>query len=203
MLKSIILAIAGFLLVVFALIPGFLGPDDLAGCGAEPSGKDHCTAVDAIVAVSGGDTDSRAAEAITLYKNGWAPKVIFSGAAEDKSGPSNAAIMARQAMRSGVPAANILTDNDSQNTEQNANNTESIVASLHAKRVILVTSAYHQRRAYMEFHQKLGPDVTVVNHPAPLDNGWSKFWWLTPNGWFLALGELARIIFLMFEGFQV
>ena len=203
MIKSIVLAIAGFFLIVFALIPGFLGPDDLAGCGAEPSDSGKCATADVIVAVSGGDTDSRAAEAINLYKNGWAPKVIFSGAAEDKSGPSNATIMARQAMSAGVPAVDISTDNDSNNTEQNANNTETIIANLHAKRMILVTSAYHQRRAYMEFHQKLGDGVTVVNHPAPLDNGWSKFWWLTPNGWFLALGELARIIFLMFQGVQV
>lgn len=202
MLKSILIIIFTFFLAVFALIPGFLGPDDLAGCGVTPS-SGNCAQADVIIAVSGGDTVSRAAEAINLYKNGWAPKIIFSGAAEDKSGPSNAAMMEAQALKEGVPQSVVLKEGASNNTEQNATNSDTLIESLHANRVILVTSVYHQRRAYMEFHAKLGPGIQVVNHPAPLDNSWSKFWWLTPNGWFLALGEIARIIYLMTQGVAV
>src|SRR5688572_21885830 len=48
---------------------------------------------DLIIAISGGETSQRTNEAIRLYRDGLAPKVLFSGAAADHSGPSNAAAM--------------------------------------------------------------------------------------------------------------
>lgn len=203
MLKGILLVVGVFFLLVFSLIPGFLGPDDLDGCSARPTEDRQCASVDAIVTVSGGDTDARVAEAVKLYSNGWAPKLIFSGAARDTSGPSNATAMARQAVKAGVAPEAILTEGGSINTEQNAAKTSTLIQHLGAQRIILVTSVYHQRRAYMEFHAVLGSEVKIVNHPAPLDDGWSRLWWLSPMGWWLALGELAKILFLAIQGVAV
>ncbi len=199
MIKYILIVSGIFALLVLALVPGFLGPDDLSGC-SQPDLTSHCKAADAIIAVSGGDTTSRTNTAISLYKAGWAPKLILSGGAQDTSGPSNASAMKKQAISEGVPQSVIMTEGTSQNTEQNAKNTDSLVQQIGAKRVILVTSVYHQRRAYMEFKVKLGPSVQVVNHPAVVDDNWTRFWWLTPNGWFLALEELGKILYLMTQG---
>src|SRR5690606_19129558 len=85
------------------LISRYLGPDDLAKCSSGPSDKVGCEMADVIVAVSGGDTTARTVEAIKLYQAGWAPKLVFSGAAEDKDSPSNAAVMRGIALASGVP----------------------------------------------------------------------------------------------------
>ena len=90
--KVVLIILAIFFLVVWA-IGSYLAPDDIASCGAKPSNKQGCETAHAIVAVSGGDTAARADEAIKLYKNGWANILIFSGAAADKSGPSNALVI--------------------------------------------------------------------------------------------------------------
>jgi len=192
MIKWIIgIGVALLALVIFAL-GAFLGPDDLRSC---PDGPNNgCQSADAIVAVSGGDTTARTDEAIRLYKQKWAPLIIFSGAAQDSSGPSNAQAMRSRALRQGVPDTAIEVEEFSRNTSENAANTARVIAELDLKRIILVTSAYHQRRASLEFKAKLGPTITIVNHPVAQDKQWSPLWWTTPGGWWLAIGEFVKII---------
>lgn len=193
-MMKVIIAVLVALGVVIIGLSAYLAPNDLAGCGDTPGDKTKpCQEADAIVAVSGGDTAARTKEAIALYKNGWAPKLIFSGAAQDKSGPSNAEAMRRIARDAGVPDENIITEEQGETTKQNAVKTQSIFEANGIKSVILVTSAYHQRRAGLEFKARSG-DVTVRNHPVPRDEQWSAFWWMTPIGWYLAVGEFMKII---------
>lgn len=191
---KLIITLLGIALLLTIGLPMYLGPDDLSSCKVpETTGK--CQSADAIIAISGGDTAARTAEAIAMYNDGWAPKLIFSGAAADKSGPSNAEVMREQAIASGVPASAITIEDLSNNTAENAENTSAVVEKMGLKRVILVTSAYHQRRASIEFGKRLGSDVTIVNHPVANDKQWSSWWWLTPYGWVLGIGELIRILF--------
>jgi uncharacterized SAM-binding protein YcdF (DUF218 family) len=192
-MKTIIAAVAAFAVIVIGLSI-YLGPNDLAGCGASPSESGSCQKADAIVAISGGDTTARTGEAIKLYKNGWADKLIFSGAAKDKSGPSNAEAMRREARDAGVPDGDILTEELGETTKQNAENTQAILERNSISSVILVTSAYHQRRASLEFNSRANGAVTIRNHPVSMDNQWSVWWWLTPTGWFLAVSEFVKII---------
>lgn len=191
-MKTIIAIIVALAIVVIGLTM-YLAPDDLADCGDAPDGAVMCEPADAIVAVSGGDTTARTEEAIQLYQMGWAPKLIFSGAAQDKSGPSNAEVMRRLALDSGVPESDIIIEEYGETTKQNAENTLSIFTENNISSVILVTSAYHQRRAGLEFSSRTA-EVAVRNHPVASDNQWSAFWWATPMGWFLALGEFTKII---------
>jgi uncharacterized SAM-binding protein YcdF (DUF218 family) len=184
--------IIGILLVVTS-IGVYLAPDDLRGCAATPDDTVKCEKANAIVAVSGGNTSVRAAEAISLYKNGWGKYLIFSGAAADTSGPSNAEMMKQQAVDAGVPNDVIITDNKSQTTKQNAEQTEIDLRRYEINRLIVVTSPYHQRRAGLEFKIIAGPSVAIVNHPAPNDPDWPWYWWLTPRGWWLAGSELIKI----------
>lgn len=200
MWKYILIFFAVCLLIVSFFLPAYLGPDDLARCGQQPSSTTGCSEADAIVTVSGGDTQARTSEAIKLYKNGWAPKLIFSGAALDTQGPSNAAAMKKQAIAANVPAEDITTEEFSQNTEENALNTSSIIKKDSLSRIILVTSAYHQRRAGIEFSKVFGMTVQVVNHPVAQDKQWSGLWWLTPIGWWLAISEVVKILFLYMGG---
>lgn len=186
----IVLVVIG---VAIAVIGTYLSPDDLAVCEARPTATSGCQKADAIVAVSGGNTPVRAAEAIKLFKAGWGDRLIFSGAAQDTSGPSNALVMKHQAVEAGIPASKIDIDEFSRTTHQNAEQTDELVKDHEITRLIVVTSPYHQRRAGLEFKQIFGPGVQIVNHPAPDDSDWPAYWWLTPRGWWLAGGELVKI----------
>lgn len=194
MMKFLLAAVSALVVVITAIIPLYLAPDDLKKC-SKPEPTASCGVADAIVAVSGGDTQARTAEAIRLYKAGWSDTLIFSGAALDTSGPSNAEAMKKQALAEGVSAQSIITEEFSRTTAENASNTSQFIVEQDLKRVILVTSAYHQRRASLEFGSRLGESVTIVNHPVATDKHWPGFWWWTTSrGWWLAIGELVKII---------
>ncbi|MEI7689649.1 MAG: YdcF family protein [Candidatus Saccharibacteria bacterium] len=188
-----LIGLAVFVLAVVFGLTFYLQPDELSKCGKSPSSATGCQVVDAIVAVSGGDTQARTNEAVKLYKDGWSHLLIFSGAAQDKTGPSNASAMKTIALQAGVPETAIQLDEYSTNTKQNAENSKTIFAQLNIKKVILVTSGYHQRRAGLEFDKRAG-DVQIINHPDSNDKDWSWFWWITPWGWYLAVSEVVKII---------
>lgn len=182
------------------LIGNYLGPDDLAQCGTRPDpSKAACLEADAIVAISGGDTIARADEAIKLYQNGWAPRLIFSGAAADTSGPSNAAVMKQRAIDAGVDANVVTIEDTSQNTSQYASATTTIFEQQGIRSAILVTSAYHERRAGLEF-QRRTTKVNLRLHPVAHDKQWSAWWWLTPAGWILAIPEVVASLILSTGG---
>lgn len=174
-------------------LPLYLGPDDLAGC-TKPLTTGRCKNADAIVVISGGDTAARVDEAVRLYTDKWASILVVSGAAQDKNSPSNASIMRDRAAEAGVPEDSIVVEDQSRTTAENATNSAALFVDTKPQRVILVTSAYHQRRASIEFQQAFGTGVTIVNHPVANDSQWSSWWWMTPYGWWLGIGEVVKII---------
>lgn len=187
------LKIAGvvFLVVTLVLVGIFLS------IGYYLSPQDNLRHADIIVAVSGGETESRTAEAVALYKQGYAPELLFSGAAQDRSGPSNAAAMRSIAISKGVPSENIKIEENAANTTQNANNSAGVIRQDGAHSIILVTSPYHQRRAGIEFSRALGPEVAIVNHSAP-DQKWRRsHWWATTYSFNLTLSELQKTIYVL------
>lgn len=197
MIKYLIAALV--LLAAFIIgVSVYLQPNDLKTCNEKVSSVSPCQPVDAIVAVSGGDTSARTDEAIRLYKNGWSSALIFSGAAQDKTGPSNAAAMKTRAAAAGVPRSAIYLDEYSSTTKQNAVNSQTIFATQKIQSIILVTSGYHQRRASLEF-VKRAVTVKVLNHPVAQDRDWSMWWWTNPRGWYLATSELFKIVAFNFE----
>lgn len=102
----------------------------------------------------------------TLYREGKAPKVIFSGGRIDwyGSGPSESQDMAAIAKTMGVPESAILQDPTSLNTRENAVNVKQIMQQNNIRKILLVTSAMHMPRS-LKIFQKLGIDAI----PAPTD----------------------------------
>ena len=187
--------VSRILLVIIVIIVGlslYLQPDDMSICLSSNS----CSKADAVVALSGGDTLRRADHAINIYKLNLARIIIFSGAALDKSGPSNALEMKKYAINKGVDKQDILLDETSDNTKENAVNTLSIIKRHDIKSIILVTSGYHQKRANLEFSilTKAYP-IKIINSPTN-DKDWGWWWWITPKGWYLALSEFIKIIII-------
>jgi uncharacterized SAM-binding protein YcdF (DUF218 family) len=99
--------------------------------------------------------------------------------------------MQLQAVAAGVPGTSILLEEASETTGENAKNTMALVKERGYASIILVTSAYHQRRALLEF-QRYGGGVDVRSHPVAEDKDWNRFWFLTPWGWNLALSEIVK-----------
>ena len=156
------------------------------------SPQDELRRADAVVVVSGGQTTARADEGIRLYKEGYAPKLIFSGAALD-AGPSNAHQMKEQAQRAGVPDSAIETDETARTTYQNATRTKPIIDQLGAQSILLVTSPYHQRRTLLTFRHVYSDSYQLINHSS-FDSRWSKFsWWASPFGIFITGSEAVKI----------
>lgn len=192
MIRFILIPVFIFLGIIL-IIGVYLSPDDLATCDQAPSAKEGCMKADAIAVVSGGNTSVRTEEAIRLYKLGWANYLVVSGAAADPTSPSNAEIMKKQAINAGISESVIITEGIARTTKQNAEETSARASELGIKRLIVVTSPYHQRRAGLEFSNSMPAGVTVINHPTPNDPDWPTLWWLTPRGWWLAGSELVKI----------
>jgi len=194
-MKRFLVGVLVFVLIIGALASGFF-----FGVGYYLSPQSPLAKSDAIVAISGGDTTARTQEAVRLYNAGYSSNIIFSGAALDPSGPSNARAMATAAEAQGVPASAISLDEASTNTRENATNVDFILKRQNDHSIILVTSPYHQRRAYIVFHRTLGSGVTIINHSS-YDQGWRRSdWWATPSSRSLTLSELQKVIFELTNG---
>jgi uncharacterized SAM-binding protein YcdF (DUF218 family) len=191
-----------FLLVVTIILVVLCGLSTAIffGIGYYLSPQDPLAKAGAIVAVSGGETDARTEEAVKLYQDGWAPVIIFSGAAADPNGPSNARAMATAAERAGVPASAIHLDETSTDTRANATNVGTIIARQSYHSIILVTSPYHQRRANIAFHRALGASFPIINHSS-YDQAWRRsHWWATPYSQNLTYSELQKVAYELATG---
>jgi uncharacterized SAM-binding protein YcdF (DUF218 family) len=159
-----LIGLAAFLTILVLSLGWFIAPSD-------PLEKS-----DAIVVVSGGDTAKRTEEGIRLWEAGYAPKLVMAGAAADQ-GTSNAAVMRQQAITAGVPAENILVEEKSTNTSENASFLKPVLDGANVKSMIVVTSPYHARRVKVNFEKTFGDGYTVRIRPA-LDTRWRRSsWW--------------------------
>jgi uncharacterized SAM-binding protein YcdF (DUF218 family) len=177
----------GFLLGVISIVVLLLG------VGHWLAVTDPLEKADAIVAISG-DTGARADSAIALWKQGYAPVLIFSGGSRDPESVASAELMKRTAVAAGVPETAIVVEGTSATTEENAQHVAELMRSRGLGSAILVTSPYHQRRAAMLFEREFGrAALSLRNHPAD-DPDWdATFWWTREPSRTLTLVELAKL----------
>jgi uncharacterized SAM-binding protein YcdF (DUF218 family) len=182
---------AGLLLGVVLMLA--LGVGALVFVGHALAVSDPLAKVDVIVAVSG-DTGPRTETAVKLWKQGYAPLLLFSGASLDPDSVSSAELMKRDAVRLGVPADAILVERVSTTTEENAKLSAQLMSERGLRTAILVTSPYHQRRAALLFSRAFAPaGLSFRNHPAD-DPSWDPDrWWLREPSRSLTLVELAKL----------
>jgi uncharacterized SAM-binding protein YcdF (DUF218 family) len=105
----------------------------------------------------------RLVHAVALYKAGKAPRLLVTGGAEPGA-RSEAEIMYDLLQVMGVPASAILQEDKSRDTYQNALYTAAMLDKLGMHKILLVTSAFHMRRAEALF---AGRGLEVI--PAPTD----------------------------------
>jgi uncharacterized SAM-binding protein YcdF (DUF218 family) len=91
--------------------------------------------------------------AARLYRAGKAPVVVASGGTVPWQDHAfrEAPVMQRLLASWGVPADSVLLESASANTYENATNTATLLDERETRRVLLVTSALHMRRALATF----------------------------------------------------
>ncbi len=122
---------------------------------------------DAIVVLGGGRGPNgrlaRALHGITLYRQGLAPLLVFSGPPPDR-GPGEAEVRATIARSLGIPSAGLLTLAGAHTTHEEADRTRALLWAKGVRRVLLVTDALHMGRAQRVFY-RAGFEVL----PAPVE----------------------------------
>lgn len=184
------------LFIAAVIVLGYLA---LIFLGEYLTPSDTLTRSDAVVVLSGGP--DRVQWGIKLYQDGWAPRLVLVGAALDKSGPSNAEAMRKIALQAGVPDTAIFLEEKSANTLENAALGKSVLDSFGAKSIILVTSPYHQRRAYETFKKVYeGEVLSIINSPSGYSTWNSKQWWAKPASADITTSEILKIIWFKLTG---
>lgn len=92
----------------------------------------------------------RLVKAVSLYRAGKAPMVLLSGGAHPENRPE-AQQMKDLLQVMGVPPQAMLLESRSRTTYDNARYTAEILRARDIKRIILVTSGFHMRRAAAVF----------------------------------------------------
>jgi uncharacterized SAM-binding protein YcdF (DUF218 family) len=141
----------------------------------------------------------RAARAAQLFKSGMAPRVLASGRLL-RPYAGIAELMERDLKALGVPANAIVpVTHRATNTREEAIADAQAIAAHGWKKVLLVTSNYHTRRANYIFERALpaGTELRVVSAP---DSEYDpNNWWRTRNGLKRFLYESAGYVVAMWE----
>jgi uncharacterized SAM-binding protein YcdF (DUF218 family) len=161
---------------------------------------------DALVVLSGSAAYSqRAAEAATLYKEGRAPLVLLTddgvlgGWSEaEQRNPRFVELAAAELTRGGVPAESVkVLGARPTSTYDEAEAVRAYAAGRGLRSLVVVTSAYHSRRALWTWRRVFrGGGVEVGLEPAEgarTPGAWS--WWLSAGGWRQVGGEYAKMLY--------
>jgi uncharacterized SAM-binding protein YcdF (DUF218 family) len=141
----------------------------------------------------------RLTHALWLYRAGRARRIIISGGsgAVLPGAVTEAGELATLLRLAAVPAADILLEGRSRNTRENAKYTQALLAkNPEIKSLVLVTSAFHQRRALGCFAKvRLRPQSFPADFYTT-DRSWTPNYWLVPDvsalsRWSLLLHEMA------------
>ena len=114
---------------------------------------------DALVVLGGGSTD-RPDQAVALFDAGDAKHLVVSGIGDCWRN-------AQRLKDKGVPAENITVESRSFTTLENAQFSVPLLRQMRARRVIIVTSWYHSRRALACF-EHVAPDLQFFSRPSYL-----------------------------------
>jgi uncharacterized SAM-binding protein YcdF (DUF218 family) len=145
-----------------------------------------------VIIVLGDDNyaGDRAFHAAELYRSGLAPVVVASGRML-RANTGIADLMDHDLESFGIPAASIVKfPYRGANTQEEASALAVLIATRKWKRVVLVTSNYHARRARFILGRFVPPDVSVHVSGARDSDFDPSRWWETRQGQKFFLGEL-------------
>lgn len=133
---------------------------------------------DAIILLEG-DGYFRVKRAAELYKQGWSRRIVVSGGISDLDNGSFPDLAPRLKLL-GVADQDIIIENNSKHTREQAINVMLIVKQNKWDKIILVASHYHQCRAFLTFLKAMDNaklKIQIINAPA------GNLPWFAKNKW--------------------
>lgn len=157
------------------------------------------------VAGSSKATKYRLPQAIKLYKQGRANKILFSGGVKWNENDHPEAInLKKHAIHSGIPENDILVEDQSLHTLEN------VLASLlvldrafklyKINRLLVVTSAFHMKRLYLTLKTYMPHWIQFTLCPAEDDSTTKDNWFLSQHGRKRVKEECAKLIQYVKQG---
>jgi uncharacterized SAM-binding protein YcdF (DUF218 family) len=158
-----------------------------------------------VIMVLGGARIERWLEAVDLYKEGWAPAILIS---PGQVSPLEVQLLARgvrypregdlahdAVLALGVPADKVtLPPGGVDNTAAEAALLRNMYPRGSIRRVIVVTSSYHVRRAGYAFRRELEPaGVEVVVRASRYDQANPPRWWTRRQDIRFIMSELPKL----------
>lgn len=140
--------------------------------------RDELKPADIIVAIPDNETGYSVEYGVKLFKEGWARKdrIILSGGSVSWK-YTWASLMQEQALSLGVPRNAIFLEEKSSSTKENAIFTREIMKRHRYTSLILVTSAYHSKRANKIFKKIMGNEIRVLSAPSEETRFRLEDWW--------------------------
>jgi hypothetical protein len=144
---------------------------------------------DAIILLEG-DGYNRYRKAVDLYNEGFAKKIVFSGGITDyEYGSYPFSDILPYMLDLGVPEYNIIHENVSQNTKEQAVEVMKLALEKNWQKLILVATHEHQYRAYLTFLKEVSVlNRNIVLYNAPVRN----LKWFDTNPWGRRIDRLEQ-----------
>jgi uncharacterized SAM-binding protein YcdF (DUF218 family) len=173
--------------------------------------KSELPKAEALVVLSGsGNYIERTRTAAGLFTAGLAPKIILTNdnerggwsSAEERN-PLFEELEFAELVRAGVPAGKIESLTETVTSTYD----EAVLVREHAlaqgiRSIIVVTSAYHSRRAlwtWRRVFQDSGIEIGLSAAPTGEQSPNPFSWWLHPRGWAMVAGEYPKLIYYWFQ----
>jgi uncharacterized SAM-binding protein YcdF (DUF218 family) len=159
--------------------------------------EDPPRVVDAAVVLSGDPDYERTTSAARIVLRGEARLLVLTGG---EPGPGDSAISLRkQAVSLGVPQDRIRMERTSRSTREGVLAVLPILRREGVKSVALVTSPYHQRRAYLAA-QHAWPGIAILNRPAAPSEWTPEGWWRTARSRGMVVSEYLKLAYYRLRG---
>ena len=147
----------------------------------------------------------RTQKAAELFKNGVSEKILLTDDGThggwsklEKRNPPFAELARNELVKLGVPAENIeIFQPQVTGTVYEARNLAEAVKTKNLNSVLIVTSAYHSRRAFwicdkILKENNLAVSLGIVSPETGIQTPPPQIWWLTPKGWEFVAGEYLK-----------
>ncbi|MBN2046670.1 MAG: YdcF family protein [Anaerolineaceae bacterium] len=169
----------------------------LIGVGKFLIVEDDLHPADIIHVIAG--LDHRTNYGIQLYHAGYADQLFLTGGWCLEHQDIHAQVAAKQAVEQGVAAEDIIIDDtEIISTYEEAGRLKIYIeqSPTPIESVIVVSDAFHMRRARWAYRRVLGKDIEILMAPVPLDESpYLSEWWTEFNSRQMVIEEYTKFIY--------